>query len=310
MGSGFVRMVCLRESSAVRALGGAERRTILVDNQDPVRLAGESIGVLLADDAESGTPAGVTIAYTDEGQAAALDSAMRREGITRYRLVPELSAVLAHLGATGLLTEFGTVVVCDLGTSGTTVSVVETSTGRVAATERTSAGLEESVVVADELLLQSGSVADAVVLIGGGAHIDSVRELLADLAGLPVVVPDDPEFSAASGAALIGSRDGALAAFGPTPRSRTRRTASSHRGVSRRQLRGAGAAGIMLALLAVIGFGLGYGRTIFDSSADARPRATVTSTPAAASTLPSAPAAVPVQAPPMAPLAEMRLPGL
>src|SRR5688572_12187269 len=101
VGSGFVRIVRRRVPGADGDPGLPEHRTLVVDGHDPESLAAESIGVLLAGDDESGSTACVGIAYTDESRAAALDTALRREGVVDYRLIPELSAVLAHLAATG-----------------------------------------------------------------------------------------------------------------------------------------------------------------------------------------------------------------
>lgn len=291
VGSGFVRIVRRREP------GSFERRTIVVDGQDPARLAAETIGVLVAGDAESGPEPAVAVAYCDESQAAALDAALRREQVADYRLIPELSAVLEHVRVPGLPAAPGMVVVFDLGCSGSTVSVVDPSVGTVAASERVAAcvGLEEAVDLADELLRQSGCTADAVVLVGGGAHGVAMRERLADLAGLPVVVPDDPEFAAASGAALLGGRERARPA--PARRRDTTRSPASRPAVSRRQLHGAGAAGGLLVLLAVVGFGLGSGRTFLGPTAEGTPQTTVTSTPAIVSSEPPATSSVPESAP-------------
>ncbi|MCA1005044.1 hypothetical protein LCL87_04910 [Rhodococcus hoagii] len=307
MGSGFVRIVRRRSPDAHSAAGLLERRTLVVDDHNPETLAAESIGVLLAGDEESGSLPSVGIAYTDESQAAALDAALRREGITDCRLIPELSALLAYLGATRALAGFAAVVVLDLGRSGTTVSVVDVETGSVHAAERIAAdaaGIEEAVDLADELLTQSGRGADAVVLVGGGAHVAGVREHVADLAGLPVVVPDDPELSAASGAALLGSggRAAATPSQGPEAHRPIARRPKAHRrgsrgDVSRRQVRSAGAAGVMLALLAVIGFGLGYGRTLFGSAPDESEGKPMTSSVTVASVPPSVPPSTPPEVP-------------
>lgn len=293
VGSGFVRIVRRRSPGAHTAAEVLERRTLVVDDHNPVSLAAESIGVLLAGDEEAGSLPPVGIAYTDESQAAALDAALRREGIADCRLIPELSALLEHLGATGVLAGLAAVVVFDLGRSGTTVSVVDVATRSVHASERITAdaaGLEEAVDLADELLTQSGRGADAVVLVGGGAHAAGVRERVGDLAGLPVVVPGDPELAAASGAALLGS--GMRVAATSSHRPQAHRPKAHRRGsrgnVSRRQVRSAGAAGVMLALLAVIGFGLGYGRTLLGSAPDESAGEPVTSSATAASVPPAA----------------------
>ncbi|WP_337110081.1 hypothetical protein [Prescottella equi] len=307
VGSGFVRIVRRPSPGAHSAVGLRECRTLVVGDHDPEKLAAEAVGVLLAGDEDPGSADAVAVAYTDESQAAALDAAMRREGVADYRLIPELSAVLEHLAATGLLSGLGAVVVLDLGYAGSTVSVVDVESGTVRATERTALCVAEIggvVDLADELLTQTGCGADAVVLVGGGATAAAIRERVADLAGLPVVVPEDPELSAASGAARVASNAQAPAesSLRPTAHRRTghrpgARRRGSRRAVSRRQVRSAGAAGVMLALLAVIGFGLGYGRTLFGSAPDESAGKPVTSSVTIASAPPSAPPSSPVATP-------------
>ncbi|MBM4526156.1 hypothetical protein GS462_16160 [Rhodococcus hoagii] len=308
VGSGFVRIVRRPSPGAHSdAAGLRECRTLVVGDHDPEKLAAEAVGVLLAGDEDPGSADAVAIAYTDESQAAALDAAMRREGVADYRLIPELSAVLEQLAATGLLSGLGAVVVLDLGYAGSTVSVVDVESGTVRATERTALCVAEIggvVDLADELLTQTGCGADAVVLVGGGATAAAIRERVADLAGLPVVVPEDPELSAASGAAMVASSAQAPAesSLRPTAHRRTghrpgARRRGSRRAVSRRQVRSAGAAGVMLALLAVIGFGLGYGRTLFGSAPDESAGKPVTSSVTIASAPPSAPPSSPVATP-------------
>ncbi|ORM02406.1 hypothetical protein FNU77_16165 [Prescottella equi] len=308
VGSGFVRIVRHPSPGAHSdAVGLRECRTLVVGDHDPEKLAAEAVGVLLAGDEYAGSADAVAIAYTDESQAAALDAAMRREGVADYRLIPELSAVLEQLAATGLLSGLGAVVVLDLGYTGSTVSVVDVESGTVRATERTALCVAEIggvVDLADELLTQTGCGADAVVLVGGGATAAAIRERVADLAGLPVVVPEDPELSAASGAALVASSAQAPAESSQHPTAHRRtghrpgaRRRGSRRAVSRRQVRSAGAAGVMLALLAVIGFGLGYGRTLFGSAPDESAGKPVTSSVTIASAPPSAPPSSPVATP-------------
>ncbi len=130
------------------------------------------------------------------------------------------------------------------------------------------------VDLADELLTQTGCGADAVVLVGGGATAAAIRERVADLGGLPVVVPEDPSCrrrraprcreQRAGPGGVVAATDSASTDRTPTrrasPRLSPRRVPPS--GAQR------GAAGVMLAPLAVIGFGLGYGRTLFGSAPD------------------------------------------
>ncbi|MFC0449780.1 Hsp70 family protein [Rhodococcus jostii] len=152
--------------------------------------------------------------------------------------------------------------------------------------------VESSARLARDVITRSGRVPDAVVLIGGGARIPLVRSVLQSWLGLPVIVPDHPELVAAQGAALLAQQalpprvPGATVLppqYSPEPpfdtdHSRHAPTAAVARGggsstpswlsaaapppsqpVAKPQIRGAALAGSALAVVAVIGLGLGYG---------------------------------------------------
>ncbi|MDT2007273.1 Hsp70 family protein [Rhodococcus opacus] len=153
--------------------------------------------------------------------------------------------------------------------------------------------VESSARLARDVITRSGRVPDAVVLIGGGARIPLVRSVLQSWLGLPVVVPDHPELVAAQGAALLAQQalpprvPGATVlppqyspepAFGadlsrhaPTAVVARRGAPSStpswlsaaapppSQPVAKPQIRGAALAASALAVVAVIGLGLGYG---------------------------------------------------
>ncbi|KAF0963818.1 Hsp70 family protein [Rhodococcus sp. T7] len=154
--------------------------------------------------------------------------------------------------------------------------------------------VESSARLARDVITWSGRTPDAVVLTGGGARIPLVRTVLQSWLGLPVIVPDDPELVAAQGAALL-----AQAVVPPavevarvlpppqyTPESNAFRHASTavvarsgapsstpswlraaapppSQQVAKIQIRGAALAGTALAVVAVIGLGLGYGQNLW-----------------------------------------------
>jgi hypothetical protein len=136
-----------------------------------------------------------------------------------------------------------------------------------------------------------------VVLIGGGARIPLVRSVLQSWLGLPVVVPDHPELVAAQGAALLAQQvvqpPAEVARVLPppyTPQSAPDAVVSTYQApsatvartgapsstpswlsaaapppsqqVAKPQIRGAALAGSALAVVAVIGLGLGYGKNL------------------------------------------------
>ena len=283
VGAGFVRLVRLRDLGTSGTPAGIERQSVVVVGGTPEEVAAEAVGVVVSDAAESGSVVGVCIAYDDEAQAAALDAALRRQGVTQFRLVPESTAVLAGLGRDHGLAALRTFALYDLGASGLTVSVVDRSSGAVAASERstalcgedlngvsretsgaaTDAAIVDSADLVGELVEQSGMMPDAVVLLGGGANVPEVRAVLQQHSAVPVLVPVDPEFVAATGAALLA--DPVVRPVAPARRSSRR----SRGEVSRRQVNGAGLAGVALVLIALTGLGLGYGRTFFGPEAGA-----------------------------------------
>ncbi|WP_430334162.1 hypothetical protein [Rhodococcus sp. ACT016] len=279
MGAGFVRLVRSRGAGTAGTPAAFERRTVAVAGRIPEEAAADAVGAALAELTKSGEAVGVCIAYGDEAQAAALDAAMRGAGITDFRLIPEPAAALERLSRDDRLSGVRTIVLYDLGSTGLTVSVVDRYTGSVTAAERSEVlrcdllervpretfgsavrpAIEESVELIGELAAQVELLPEAVVLLGGGAHIPEVQTVLGQRSAVPIVLPEHPEFVVAGGAAL-------LAAAVPTPRRSTR---AAHRAVSRRQVSGAGLAGAALVVIAMVGLGLGYGRTVFGSEAGA-----------------------------------------
>ncbi|MFZ2176784.1 MAG: Hsp70 family protein, partial [Rhodococcus sp. (in: high G+C Gram-positive bacteria)] len=175
--------------------------------------------------------------------------------------------------------------------------------------------VESSARLAREVIATSGRVPDAVILLGGGARIPLVRSVLASWLALPVIVPDHPELVAAQGAALL-AQQGLVPApqtVAPPPPAEpeaypARDNASSSvpswlnaatpppaQRVAPRQIRGAALAGGALAVIAVLGLGLGYGGTLLDRTEGASQPAETQPTTTAA---PIAEVATPAPAPP------------
>nr|WP_271209649.1 Hsp70 family protein [Rhodococcus wratislaviensis]GLK34320.1 hypothetical protein GCM10017611_11670 [Rhodococcus wratislaviensis] len=157
--------------------------------------------------------------------------------------------------------------------------------------------VESSARLARDVITKSGRTPDAVVLIGGGARIPLVRSVLQSWLGLPVVVPDHPELVAAQGAALLAqqvvpplaevarvlpppytpqSAPNAVVSTYQAPSATVARTGAPSstpswlsaaapppsQQVAKPQIRGAALAGSALAVVAVIGLGLGYGKNL------------------------------------------------
>ncbi|MFE7416436.1 Hsp70 family protein [Rhodococcus sp. NPDC057529] len=153
--------------------------------------------------------------------------------------------------------------------------------------------VESSARLARDVITRSGRTPDAVVLTGGGARIPLVRTVLESWLGLPVIVPDHPELVAAQGAALLAQQvvppPAEVARVLPPPQYTPEWNAFRHaptavvarsgapsgtpswlsaaapppsQQVAKIQIRGAALAGTALAVVAVIGLGLGYGKNL------------------------------------------------
>ncbi|MTE14789.1 Hsp70 family protein [Nocardia aurantiaca] len=98
-------------------------------------LVADAVGAVLAADSRISATA---IAYRDENHARAIRAELARRQFTNYELVPDVVAALEFLEYSGELQGFGTVALYDLGASGLSVTVVDTSTRQVCFSERTS----------------------------------------------------------------------------------------------------------------------------------------------------------------------------
>lgn len=110
-------------------------QTIPVAEQSVEELAAEAIGVTLETTPDITATA---IAYRGEQHARAVRAAMARQQLTNYELVPEVVAALEFAQSTGDIRGISSLVVYDLGSSGLTVSVVDTQSREVRHSERTS----------------------------------------------------------------------------------------------------------------------------------------------------------------------------
>lgn len=110
-------------------------QSIPVLDQSVEGLAAEAIGVTLEATPSIGATA---IAYRSEQHARAIRAAMARQQLTNYELVPEIVAALEFAQSTGDIRGISSLVVYDLGSSGLSVSVVDTQTREVRHSERTS----------------------------------------------------------------------------------------------------------------------------------------------------------------------------
>ncbi|MFR9750555.1 Hsp70 family protein [Nocardia sp. 004] len=117
------------------ATNSFDLQTIPVVDRNVAELTAEAIGVVLetAPDIDA-----IAIGHRGEQHAHAIRAAMARQQLTNYELIPEISAVLEFAQATGDIRGVSSLVVYDLGSSGLSVSVVDTHTREVHYSERTS----------------------------------------------------------------------------------------------------------------------------------------------------------------------------
>ena len=332
---------------------GAVFRSFPVDSPHthPEQLVADSIETVMAECPAADEVQAIGVAYRDQAQAAAVQAAMGD-----CRLVPEVTAVLRQLEASGQLGDHSTLVFYDLGSSGLTVTVVDRLTGEAlgaartdeisgdgidrlirdhqleqeriarpadeaaewALTERCRRAKEElstntavcvpgdggllllsqdnldslivrpveaSARLAREVIASSGRRPDAVVLIGGGAYIPLVASLMESWLALPVIVPAQPELVAAEGAAVLAQEHSGSFGAGPAAEK-----------FAKPVIRAGALAGGALAVVAVIGLGLGYGNHVRGAEGEAQPAATQPSAEEAS----SSPTPSPVAPPPAA----------
>lgn len=223
-------------------------------------------------------PADAVLAVPDDPARRPLNSAYTMHNADRFMVVSELGAQLRFLRGTGQLDGLRTVAVCDVGASGTTVSIADPTTGRVFGSERTvafggtvcdeavrnylvttygadelqsSAALDDltiairyareqlsSLRVAEvpgpfvagpvrlwrssfddiveravrsiegwtaSVIVDAPRAVNALVMVGGCAHIPALRRVFRRDLRLPVLVPSMPESLTAHGAALLAA---------------------------------------------------------------------------------------------------------
>ncbi|MEU8895536.1 Hsp70 family protein [Nocardia sp. NPDC048505] len=137
VGAGAVRMARPHAQNPQGPVSpqGFDLHTIPVREHPGEEAAAEAVGVTLETAPDIRATA---IAYRGEQQARSVRAAMARQQLTDYELVPEIFATLEYATATGEIRGINSLAVYDLGSSGLTVSVVDTQTREVRYTERTS----------------------------------------------------------------------------------------------------------------------------------------------------------------------------
>ncbi|MBJ8348673.1 Hsp70 family protein [Antrihabitans sp. YC2-6] len=137
VGASAIRIA--RPSVAVPENGGTGQsfdiQSVDVTRSRAEELAAESIGVAMESSEEISA---TSVAYRSAPQAKAVRAAMARQNLDNYQLVPEITAIVEHLEATGEIAGLSTVAVYDLGSSGLSISVVDIDRREVVYAERTS----------------------------------------------------------------------------------------------------------------------------------------------------------------------------
>ncbi|NLU83301.1 Hsp70 family protein [Rhodococcus sp. HNM0569] len=209
---------------------------------------------------------------TEAVSGDALDAVVRANQLARGRVDPPADAAAsARLDATCREAKerlSSTGAVCVPGDGG----LVLLSRGEFDALARTM--VESSARIARDVVAQSAVRPDLVALVGGGARIPLVRDVLGAWLTLPVVAPSVPETVAAEGAALLSWSAGpALAppteptSFVPSdavPLGGSRAGRARNRPTPRAITLACG----VLGVLGAVGIGLGFGRELGGTSGD------------------------------------------
>lgn len=111
-------------------------RSTVATLERPAEPPEESIETALIDADEIVDMQAIGVAYRNEAQADVVRAALARLEIDNFHLVPEVTAALEMLEASGNLGEYETLVFYDLGSSGLTVTVVDRASGIVLSTAR------------------------------------------------------------------------------------------------------------------------------------------------------------------------------
>lgn len=143
-------------------------------------------------------------------------------------VVAEMDAIVAALEPTGVTDRYGSVLVVDIGATGTSVYRMLPAEGSIAELTRdddttaASAGDPEIIAAFSARLSDLAAGDEALVLVGGGAAAPGVVDAFAD-SPWAVIAPEDPESVSAVGAARLAVLAGPVAAA-PVPTRRRRRT--------------------------------------------------------------------------------------
>lgn len=138
----------------------------------PEEVAADATREAIAENSGQGSSHTVVV-YRDQTQAGALQTAFEQRGIESFELVPEVAATIRLLDEPGPLTDQNTLVVVDLGSSGTTISVVDRPSRTTVVTARS---LRVSGDHFDELVYSDQTVRRR---IANPADTDSNTELRA-----------------------------------------------------------------------------------------------------------------------------------
>lgn len=195
-----------------------EYRTICADrgsHTDPGDLAISAIELMTTQVPDRRIePDAIVVAYRTETQAAAVRSAAKTQK-RAIRLVPEATAALTYLWSTGLVAQYRSIALVDLGASGLTVTVMDQNDGTVHVRDRTTevsadaadSTAEDARIRMTEFVSEVFSRAlrkpEALVLIGGGARTPGVSTTLEDIFDGTTIEIVEPEAATAKGAALL-----------------------------------------------------------------------------------------------------------
>jgi hypothetical protein len=148
------------------------------------------------------------VTWTDHVKAAALREALVARGIEDVLLVSELHAAAALAQAVGRAMDYDKTGLVFVERETATLAVVETADGSVVKVLSQTLHSGDAIAVVADMVTDPSvqdSGAEGLFVVGSAVDVTAVKERLADLVGVPVMAPEEPQLALARGAALASA---------------------------------------------------------------------------------------------------------
>jgi hypothetical protein len=148
------------------------------------------------------------VTWVDQPESAALRDSIAARGLDNVVLVPEQSAAGALAQTVGRALGYDTTGVILVKPGTVTLSIVDSADGSIVeARTRSTRDIDPADVLPElvSVLEDSRSAPRGVFLVGSGLDVRSIKPRLESLISEPVIVPEEPEWALARGAALAAA---------------------------------------------------------------------------------------------------------